>query len=1443
MYNRLLTIAIVILFISLAAPHAPAAGSINSKRPYELEWAGRYNDSQKPLIDFESLSDWKSHNHNSVAVFTSSDKKMLWGDFVGKLEYKCTGASPSIELLPPKPVKINEAFDCVSMWIYGNNFLGQDKSTPPVKILLVFKDSAGKSFEVEICREIRWQEWFLCHRRLTPAQVNRVKNGGEFIAIKVLNGYNRGKRVVYFDNLAVFKEKFSQIKFSRRPKRGVTVFPGKSPGVNTGPGKLPFPNRPETILPDPGPDGWKTTCYRNGSNLRFEYHGKDGYLEAGLDLKNSIISTLKMKWGKKGSWIYPASGAGIIFADNGKEVKPDKVALTQLKVAGNRAYAQFKILSGERLFEAVASYWLYGKSLVLDVQCMGEQAVKFQFGKVLGMKNPKLVQLPYYVYGKKTRPAVIASGTKTNPLFFAAHLDWTLSNSSKLWSDNEVKNGIVRCNGGALYLPQNNGKRNNLYERIIFSLAPEFSAVLPNIPNPSSAWRKATSGKVWMSYASGDRERNKALFRFLHRLGIRELIVTDHEKQWRVSHEGYTFRTRFAPDKGGNSGQYKYTRVMCDELNYMYGPYNNFTDIVPTNRHWNYDMVARDEDNQLTMGFVRCYSPKPVRAVEFCEIIPPHIQKEMRFNTGYCDVHTAIPPWRRTDYDARVPGAGTFAGTYYAYGEVLLLQKKVWNGPVSSEGGHHYVYSGLSDGNYAQDQSYFIPQKLPWLVDFDLLKIHPLENNFGMGSIWMFFGKSQLPESEKDFAAAIDRFLAATVAFGHSGFLLMSRGYKYTLRSYYMLQQLQKYYNNSTVTEIRYADSKGRLHPTSVAIANGSYNSSQVVVKYANGCIVAVNGNKQAWFKTKFEGKFINLPPNGYIGWTTDGKLLVYSKNKNGQRVDYAETPAYIFIDGRGKFTRLPKAAADGNAVCRVLPDGWEVIPYNGSDCGFAVNASRAEALDQAGKIIGTAELRRSRGLTYVTPVKGAFSYRLYKAASPVRDDFKIDKLQLFPGQSVFVDGVKATVPVNVKSGSHWWCKIKDRWIDFDIRSVCELKASIKRNRLICDVKLNLSPKGEFTVSALGKTHKYTDKSSKHFQAEFNLPPVNKETLLDFTVKVRAGELACEQTFTASATNNDGIITGLKPGYEQRGVVLPGGKFIAEVKKYRATVHPAQRECGNIAKMSLCLRPPMTNVKAGFTYALLKPITLPQLAGLSFSAEAGRYNKCPQTEELIFKILVKCDGRTQEAGEWKLDKKEWKNIHCDLTPWAGKKIQLILLTGSDKTVAHSYNTFGCWANMRITSSREHLQWSLPELRPQYEPSPAPLPKVDQRLLRQAAKAWIYYQGQDLTECEFVLNGVMLGKVKAANGCVWKDVWSDAVKMELPVKAIAELGLHNKLVIHNPRRDFFKIRNCHLEVQMKDGKRYSSLISADQFTQPGRWRYIAGTGVPFRKNVEINLWFQ
>ena len=180
--------------------------------------------------------------------------------------------------------------------------------------------------------------------------------------------------------------------------------------------------------------------------------------------------------------------------------------------------------------------------------------------------------------------------------------------------------------------------------------------------------------------------------------------------------------------------------------------------------------------------------------------------------------------------------------------------------------------------------------------------------NFGMGNISMFYGQDySLGGTREEIDASIDRFLAATVAFGHPGYLVGDGGFQNTLRSYYMLQQLQSRYCLAEAEEILYADAEGRLHDVSSAVASGVYRRSQIVTRYSDGTVTAVNGSLTERMQVEAFGRLLDLPPNGYVGWTADGQVEVVSDDAAGHRTDYAVSPAYIYMDARGIFTRFGK--------------------------------------------------------------------------------------------------------------------------------------------------------------------------------------------------------------------------------------------------------------------------------------------------------------------------------------------------------------------------------------------------------------------------------------------------------------------------------------------------------------------------------------------------------
>jgi hypothetical protein len=1450
----------------------PAAGAEPEKvgvRPYEMDWAGRTEDAVPPLVDFEDLAGWRVESRDAEARLERTREQQIWGKGVAKLTYRGAGPSPEVLILPPAPLPIPAPFDAVTLWVYGNNWgWAPDPETPQVEISVVFEDSKGAEFRVRLWH-VDWTEWNLLHKRLDPGQIERAKAGAKLKAIAVSGGRNRADRSICIDNLAVFAEKFPPLTFAPRPERGIPMFPGQGTGTNTGPGKLPFPNRPETICPENLASGFTNAVRDSGTGFDLVYEGPDGKLLWRYEPRTGTLGDITARWEGRGGPIRPCAGGGVRIDAGGKVLEPEAAEHLGSKASGGTVESRWRLRAGGTAVDLQYVFAIRGKSLRIDVIAPGGGVAEVRLGRAEGLRAPRLVKVPFYLYSwGGARPSVAVSGPPEAPLFLAGHPDWCLSNGSTLFAENAIAPNGVTYTGGARYIPKTDGERNDCFERIYVALSPRFEEVLPTIPNPPSPWKGIAGTHVWRAHGAGDRKADLAFWTECRRRGMTQVVITDHETGWRDGGESFTFRTRAAPGKGGDEGQREYARAMIDRLGFVYGPYNNYTDFAPVNGFWSFDMVSRTPENQLQHAWMRCYAPKPARAVECCERLAPEIQAKFGFRTAYCDVHTAVSPWDRTDYDARVPGAGTFAAVFYSYGEIMLHQKKAWGGPVYSEGTYHYLYCGLTDGNYGQDNPYK-PWRNPWLVDFDLRKMHDLACNFGMGAPSMFYGDRQLGSTPAEVDASIDRFLAATVAFGHPGFLSYEGGSRTALRSYFLVQAIASRYCMARAEEILYAGADGRLLDTSAAVASGAFERSQVAVRYSDGTCVVSNGNTRDRMKATAFGRAVDLPPDGFTGWTADGSVLASSgdgvpalrvpssamtpgtvaEGGSGHRADYAEAPSYLYVDGRGTFARFPKAASAGAAACKVLDGKFEVIPYEGVECGFAVRARAAKALDKEGKEIGPAGLRRARGLTYVLPVQGAFSYVLEAGEPDGPEAPTCDRDEAAAGERVAVRGKEAReveIPKDAKAGERVWLQVDGGWIDFAVVPAADFRVDLEGNSLRLEITNRLGTIEDFTASFRGKDRTFRIGSMRTDVAKFDIGEPKGEAEEIASIEVRfAGRT--ERIERAILTRLGRRKLADLPARWQAGIRFRGGAERSDFGDSGGYAAEGQQVSGGVSRDGIRMHPPYMG-GVGYAFVLYEPLALPPSPPAAFRALVGKGDGSDPGDGILYRVIVVDDaGAEAVAGEATVTRHEWRPIEADLSRWAGRKVRLKLVADVGSR-DDSSGDWAAWTEMRLEARDPALTRSLvddpsPFLR---EPGPFPAAGLKAEDLRKAKAGWLRYEGKGLEggdryPTSAVLNGVEVGRLAQAGGDETRGVFVEA-KIPLAAEAIGKLGLVNALAIRNAKGDAFSIRRIWIDLELADGRRASSQVAASTWTQPSGWKYAEGIGVPAEKEIEVILRF-
>lgn len=1434
------------------------------ERPYEMVWANRTEDIVAPLADFEDVSGWAIEGTRAIASFSAGSERPLWGPRSAKLTYRADGGTGKVTLRPPQPIAIPSGADCAHMWVYGNNWtFSPDPTTPPVSVRLLLQDAGGQPLPIDL-GTVRWKEWSCAQRKLRPAEAQRANAGARLVGIEVANIRNREDRAIFFDNLACYPEPMPPLDFRPRAARGIAAFPGQDVSPNSGPGQLPFPNREETILPDAPAAGSSSALSESGDAHVFRYRGEDGTLEYRYGPRTGTLGDITAQWGGRGEPFRPMEGGGVLFPGDAPNafLAPDRATPVSVAREGDTLRATWRLGAAQREAEVTYLIRLWGRSLVIDVICRGGRAGRVTFGRAAGAREPRLVTVPYLVGSSRARPAALVMGPPDRPLFLMGLIDHCRSGASQLWFENDIAPSGAAYNGGSEYIPKTDGRRNDCFERLFLTIAPRFEDVLPNIPNPKSPWMHVTGDVVWRAHGASDRQRDIQTWRDTVRLGMRHLLVTDHETGWRDGGESFTFRTRAAPGKGGDEGQARYAREMIG-LGIRYGIYNQFCDLGAVNEFWHPDMICRTPEGDWQPAWPRCHRPKPVRAVEYGELLPPQIQKKFALNTAYCDVHTALAPWASVDYDPRSPGAGTFAATFYAYGEIMLLQKAAWNGPVYSEGNNHWYYSGLTDGNYGQDQHARLDVE-PWLVDFDLRKIHPLNCNFGMGNGGMFYGKKEnFGDTPGEQSAKLDRFLAATLAFGHTGFLVREAGVPCMARSYFMAQQVHAHYAREVADSIRYADADGRLLDTSAALATGAFRRSQVLTRYANGLLVAANGHTNDAWHVEISGTGHTLPPNGFVAALPPEKpggsprLFVASATRDGHRADYADTADYVYADGRGRFTRLPKAATDGPLIILPASDGsLEAIPLAGTR-EFAVwaggQAASVTALDKDRKALGEVPSRWSRGLVHIGPRKDAFSYRAQPTAAPATP-LACDTARVFPGDTVTVRAKQEhaiTIPPDSRPGTRLWFEREGGHIDFDVLPIAVVRRHIEHSpgapaTLVATITTELPNAGEAEIECLGVRRRIPLSQGKEATARFDVPSPDEPIIRDATLRVRIGGRTHIEPCWIMAEYDDFRVAALEPEQPSRiGMRLRGKAEEPIRQETRASVAPSPAlDCGRQELPGLAMHPPYAG-GTGYAFAEFGPFDIPR-AATAVRAMVGKRNGSDPGDGVLFRIAV-IDGQGAETTVAERIQLEhaWAEIAADLAPWAGQSIRIKLIADCGAK-DNTSGDWACWANAEIASAKPALLLSLhdTEPAPRYRAAPGTVPIIAAQA-RSAKQAFLCYEAVGVSASShpadvFVAESNIGRLAPGPGSSETRGEWGSEARIPLTPEAIAHLSGFTRVRIHNPKGDCFKIRNARIELELPGGRRASSMVTTAAYTHPADWLYAEGIGVTADRDIQLHI---
>ena len=535
-----------------------------------------------------------------------------------------------------------------------------------------------------------------------------------------------------------------------------------------------------------------------------------------------------------------------------------------------------RYLVGDTPAEVQVRARLIGKSLVLEVACNAPLLSALDGGGWGPALRRRTIQVPYL--GS-------VSYLPAQDLFVNAFLDWTYSNASS-------QEGTI-AHYGAL----TDGRRNPLKERLIYTAAWNFDEVIPNIPNPASPYRADLADRTVLDIWGG---RFTDIAGDLKRLadgGVPRCVALIHDWQRSGYDNALPMHLPANASLGGDEGMKTLVSTGV-RLGYRMALHENYVDYYPNYDFFNPEDIALNSNGERELAWynpgthIQSFAEKPNAILRLAATQSPEIHRRFGTNADYLDVHSAVPPWFHVDFRATEQGAGRFSRVWQVHRQLWAYERATHGGPVFGEGANHWYWSGCLDGVEAQfgvgwpaNQG----ENAPLLVDFDLLRIHPLQLNHGMGYYERW--RANAPWGAVPPMQVLDVYRMQEAAFGHAGFLGASTWNILSLAwlEHHLLAPVTKRCALEPVKNISYWQN-GRWSDATTAAKASRWD--RVRITYANGLTMTANADRQP---LRCGG--LVLP---YAGWTAQGAgVTAYTALRNGVYADYCSTSTHVFANAR----------------------------------------------------------------------------------------------------------------------------------------------------------------------------------------------------------------------------------------------------------------------------------------------------------------------------------------------------------------------------------------------------------------------------------------------------------------------------------------------------------------------------------------------------------------
>jgi Family of unknown function (DUF5696) len=625
-----------------------------------------------------------------------------------------------------------------------------------------------------------------------------------------------------------------------------------------------------------------------------------------------------------GEVTWPATGQGSVTLLSPK-ITGNGGSLVCASTSWNTAGTQLTITYNMGTTTVHVTVQVQGGSSGIQAQLTADRPVitSVDMGSWATNLATKAIAVPYY-----TGDIWYAQGLSE---YVNAWWDWHTTQATRL-------NGTA-----AQYFTKTDGTLNALDETLAIVASTNVDAVLPATGNPASPYMPTLAGRLVLEIWDAGFYSIQQGLADLGDYGISNCIGIIHDWQNQGYDNALPLHYSANAEFGGSSG-IQAAIAQGASNGCLMGVHENYIDYYPNYPQFTANAVALNSDGTQmdswlnpTTG-IQSFSAKPSWMVTNASTQSPIIHQAYGTTADYIDVLSAAPISSHGDMDASSPGAGMLSTWMAANQSLWTYERKTHNGPVFGEGADHWYYSGLLDGVEAQlgagSVSANSDASLPLFADFDLLSIHPLEVNHGMG----YYERWTTSGTETMTTTQMDAYRTQEIAFGHAPFL--SDGtwsdVPHAFVESNLVSPVATSYGQAQASSIQY-QVNGSWVTSSVAAQSETFTQLQVV--YNNGLTVVANAapSSLAW-------NGLTIPQ---YGWAAKGNnLLAYTAVCGSTVCDYAQTATSIFANSRNQADAeigwgyaAPSVAAleQGSGNTFAITYAWQVYRPLGTEIDYKV--------------------------------------------------------------------------------------------------------------------------------------------------------------------------------------------------------------------------------------------------------------------------------------------------------------------------------------------------------------------------------------------------------------------------------------------------------------------------------------------------------------------------